>query len=340
MLFNESIRGNAHTMTTLTPFVEHAFDANELLKTHPPRVTDVNKSIVFRLGLENHHSKEPKLHYSCWSQVKLPTTVSRLYLDLIHHNEYFSYPESTPECIEWHLNFAHEDLFAFYGGPLFAQDEMQVAEHPLLGCLREALIEEDIYRTTIKNGSATPILVSGVERKCRVDVSRDIAAGRPRGLYGNEFQYASESAILEATTLIEPPTRSNIIAMESPQPDFGFYTRDQIEFILASAITGFSAAVSQSKKIKSDASVSIHTGYWGCGAYGGNRELMPLLQIIAAHCAEVDTLHFHSGGDNSGYFQALNTLDLILPDLESISIEQLINIIFMMRYEWGVSDGN
>ena len=42
---------------------------------------------------------------------------------------------------------------------------------------------------------------------------------------------------------------------------------------------------------------------------------MPLLQIIAAHCAEVDTLHFHSGGDNS-VFQALNTLDLILPDLE------------------------
>ena len=41
---------------------------------------------------------------------------------------------------------------------------------------------------------------------------------------------------------------------------------------------------------------------------------MPLLQIIAAYCAEIDTLHFHMGGDHNGYDAALATLDDIIPE--------------------------
>ncbi len=42
-------------------------------------------------------------------------------------------------AVEWHVNFADPRLFTAYGLGLFAQDEMQVAEHPALGALREAL---------------------------------------------------------------------------------------------------------------------------------------------------------------------------------------------------------
>ena len=38
-------------------------------------------------------------------------------------------PEGSP-VFEWHLNFAHSDLFEVYGGSLFAQDEKQAAVPP------------------------------------------------------------------------------------------------------------------------------------------------------------------------------------------------------------------
>ena len=316
------------------------FNANELFAQYPPVITDLNKSIVFKLGLKEHYTESPVIGYTRWAQMGLPEDVYKTDVKLVKHSGYFSYPPSSNNCVEWHLNFAHEDVFGFYGGPLFAQDEMQVVEHPILACLREAILDLELERTTVKNGQATPILITGVERRCEVATDPNAALERPHGLYGNEFQFASEEAIRAATTLLSPPTKTNIIAMESPQPDFGLYTRDQIKFILASAITGFSAAVKLSKEINEDAEVSIHTGYWGCGAYGGNRELMPLLQIIAAYCADIDTLHFHTGGDHNGYDAALATLDDIMTEWEGMCLEQLIDNIMALRYDWGVSDGN
>ncbi|MCA9008157.1 MAG: hypothetical protein KDB01_00350 [Planctomycetaceae bacterium] len=63
--------------------------------------------------------------------------------------------------------------------------------------------------------------------------------------------------------------------MEAPACGFGRYTRDQIEFVLSTALTGFRAAVLESRKQRGeDVKTAIHTGYWGCGAYGGNRVLI------------------------------------------------------------------
>jgi hypothetical protein len=326
-------------MTKLKPFESHTFDVNHLLEKFPPQITNSNKLVIFDVGLKNHNASPGTIEYTCWSEVELPGSISKSNIELVHHNEFFTYPGSE-KCIEWHMNFAHEELFGFYGGQLFAQDEIQVAEHPILACIRELILKDDLHRWTVKKGYATPILITGVERRCEIDLSADDLAGRPNGLYGNEFGLADEAVIKEATTAIEPPVKSNIIAMESPQPDSGLYTREQIEFILASAVTGFSAAVEVAKSINKDVKVSIHTGYWGCGAYGGNRELMALLQIIAGFISGVDILHFHTGDDSSGYFDALDTLDLILPEWESVPTKQLLNVILMFEYEWGRSDGN
>jgi hypothetical protein len=53
--------------------------------------------------------------------------------------------------MEWYLNFAHYNLFCAYGGSLFAQDEMQVAEHPPLCSLREALLDSNIKPLTVES---------------------------------------------------------------------------------------------------------------------------------------------------------------------------------------------
>lgn len=46
----------------------------------------------------------------------------------------YSYPEvKEKNTIEFHVNFADTHLFGYYGGGLFAQDELQVGEHPSCG---------------------------------------------------------------------------------------------------------------------------------------------------------------------------------------------------------------
>jgi hypothetical protein len=142
-------------------------------------------------------------------------------------------------------------------------------------------------------------------------------------------------------TRSEPPTISNIIAMEAPVCGEGRYTREQLTFILSTAITGFKAAVGESKsETSSVARTVIHTGYWGCGAYGGNRQLMPLLQMIAACYAGVDALVFHTGGDQDGLTQGRNLLEDMLPLNRDVSTEELISRIEEHGFQWGVSDGN
>ncbi|CAF4829626.1 unnamed protein product, partial [Rotaria socialis] len=43
--------------------------------------------------------------------------------------------------VEWYLNFANHDLFAYYSGPLLAQDELQVLECVELAALREFFVQ-------------------------------------------------------------------------------------------------------------------------------------------------------------------------------------------------------
>ncbi len=89
---------------------------------------------------------------------------------------------------------------------------------------------------------------------------------------------------MAATTFIDPPTFSNIVAMEAPPGGHGPYTRDEIEDILATAFIGFSACRLESGSV----GAIVHTGNWGTGAYGGDRVLMALLQLIAARLAGLD----------------------------------------------------
>lgn len=43
----------------------------------------------------------------------------------------------SPPPVEWYVNFADADLFVAYHIGLFAQDEIQTAEHPACGAIKE-----------------------------------------------------------------------------------------------------------------------------------------------------------------------------------------------------------
>ncbi|MCP4990211.1 MAG: hypothetical protein GY928_30485 [Colwellia sp.] len=248
---------------------------------------------------------------------------------------------SNNSITEWYLNFAHHDLFVAYGGPLFAQDEMQVAEHPALGSLREALLKSEIKPFTVENKKPTPILIKGVERRCHIATDPNSAQLRPSGLYGNKFSRADKKAIELATMSLTPPTITNLIAMEAPSRGWGLYTEEQIIYILKTAFTGFSAAKLEENSMESgQTSTIIHTGFWGCGAYGGNRILMALLQLLAANMAKVEKLVFHTfdASGSHAFEEARNRLEDKL--LESTEIRAIVKKIDRMNFRWGVSDGN
>ncbi|MBL8808876.1 MAG: hypothetical protein JNM43_01755 [Planctomycetaceae bacterium] len=319
------------------------FEAQKLVADFPPRLSDRNKQVVFGMSSPPGAIHSGAISVSRWKQMTLPEVFSRSMARPAFEmrEDYFTYDAGTRDRCEWHLNFAHYDLFCAYGGRLFAQDEMQVAEHPALASLRHALLDSGSAALTVEHGVATPILIMNVERRCAVATEPNLEMGRPYGLYGNQFSSATEQVIRKATQVLVPPTTSNIIAMEAPAGGTGRYTHQEIEFILATAYTGFSAAVSESRQnISPNVQTVIHTGYWGCGAYGGNRALMPLLQMVAACCAEVDVLVFHTGGDSGSYQKSAGTFANIVPLNRTVKTNDLIAGIKRLGYTWGISDGN
>jgi hypothetical protein len=246
--------------------------------------------------------------------------------------------------VEWHVNFSDPEIFCAYGLGLLAQDEWQAAEHPILGSLRETLLEEGKSTLTIEKNQPTPILVRGVPRLGRIETKPDAQQGRPHGLYGNHFAQSDDECIKKAVTRIAPPTISNIIAMAALSGGFDTYERDEIEYHLGTAYTAFSAARHETLNlVNKQVQTVVHTGFWGCGAFGGNRELMALLQFIAAHLANIDILVFYAFDDTGIQLcsRAQSRFNKICTtDRKEISMDSLIDQITHMGYEWGMSDGN
>jgi hypothetical protein len=274
----------------------------------------------------------------------LPNRTSGWNTSLELREHYYRYDPSTHAAtVEWYVNFAHEQLFVAYGGPLFAQDEMQVAEHPTLACVREALLAEGLEPLTREGDEPTPILVTGAERRCMIAIEPNPEVGAPRGLYGNHFARAETTTIRACTRPVLPPTRTNLIAMEAPVGE-GRYNREEILHILATAFTGFAAAKVESAHAGGHrCETVIHSGYWGCGAYGGNRVLMTTLQLLAAQLASVDRLVFHTAGghDTDDWEEAKRHFDR-LPGCARGQGEviEVIEQIEGLGFTWGESDGN
>jgi len=347
--FVEAGRGEASLpdLRPLQPIERIEFDTATLMAQHPPVWRDPNKRVVFDVAYQPGDVLHRQLGYSRWSAMALPNDVDPVAAaGLVSPRDgYFDYELASgrDEAVEWHVNFADPHLFTAYGSSLFAQDEMQVAEHPALGALKEALVAGGHVALTAGSDGPTPILVKGVERRCRIATDTDEDEGRPWGLYGNAFARASAEAVARATTRIEPPTITNLIAIAAPYPGQGRYQLDQIHGALVTAFTGFRAAVEESERqVGGRASVVVHTGYWGCGAFGGNRVLMTMLQALAAQMAGLEQLVFHTGtaGGGAPLDRALHLLREDIASAAPVATNEVIARIDDMAFQWGVSDGN
>lgn len=327
------------------PLEHHSFDAATLMREHPPVLRHTNKLVVFNVACGEGCAHSGTLGYSRWAALPLPGQVepARSLAGVRSDPSIFTYqPEpDLPGAVEWHVNFADPLLFYAYGSGLFAQDEMQSAEHPVVGALVEALHVGKQRALTEDDSGPTPVLVTGVERRCVVAIDRNEAEGRPRGLYGNEFSAASPEVVRRATTRIDPPTISNLIALAAPSYGVGAYTRDELSRILTAAYTGFVAAVAESAKLAAGAPVVVHTGYWGCGVFGGDREVMSLLQVLAAGMAGVDRLVFHTvTAEGAAPFDvALGIVRDKLAPLGALTPDALLDAVEGMRFTWGMSNG-
>jgi hypothetical protein len=307
------------------------FETARLIEAHPPRFTHPNKALIYRIACPPgavHHGKIEVLRGA-----ELP--VPHLYPGsgatiVVPHVGVFEYAsDGGVSGVEWHLNFAHHDLFCMYGGPLLAQDELQVAEHPALASLREAMISgaSKTKPLTVENGAPTPVLIKGVERRCRID---------SRAVYGHAFARADSALITRSTAVLDPPSLSNLLAIEAPYGGRGFYRSLELEFILSTAYSGFRAAKLASSEARA---TTIHTGFWGCGAYGGDRVLMTMLQLVAARLAEIDRLVFHTVD-----VEGLRFFDDAIRRLNAFSVEpvptaKLLAKILAERFAWGVGNG-
>lgn len=166
-------------------------------------------------------------------------------------------------------------------------------------------------------------------------MQRSMAIDTGRGLYGNAFARAAFDDVRAATTFLDPPTFSNIVAIEAPPGGRGPYRRDQIEDVLLTAFIGFAACRAES----GSAEAVVHTGNWGTGAFGGDRVLMALLQLVAARLAGLDRLIFHSRGGAEHLREAEGLLE-DLPLAPGTPVKDLIDAVHARGFMWDFPDGN
>jgi hypothetical protein len=177
------------------------FETQALVTKYPPRLQNSNKKLVYSIACPNGTKHGGKLVVSRWKLFQEPSIFSLHRLGSLalfilplrpkieNAKHFYQYkPSSDPKEVEWYVNFADSSLFFAYGTALFAQDEMQVAEHPSLGSLREKLqankqdpsnhlipgiivsrwLGPNLVRVTRENSKGTPILIEGIERRCSI----------------------------------------------------------------------------------------------------------------------------------------------------------------------------
>ncbi len=329
------------------PHYRIAFDSHELLTRHPPRFHHPHKAALFELAYPDGRAPAREIRVSRWPPIEDRDIEFSERTQLEVRADFYDYEpvSGVGSGIEWHVNFADPQLFGAYGSGLLAQDEMQVVQHPLLGCVREGLLAVGLSAMTEGADHPTPILVSGVERRIRLDTRPDASSGRPHGLYGGLFAQAPLTVVHRAAARLEPPGLSNIIAMAAPFGGRGAYRATELRRILTTAWTAFAAARKESEALgRGSEQTWVHSGLWGCGVFGGNRTLMLALQILSARAAGLTGLILHVGHDPLGMGHARESIDLA-DRLHSrcgghCERDWLGHELAELGFRWGIGDGN
>ncbi len=315
-------------------------EAAALVREHPPKLTHANKRLAWEIAGSSGCPFAGRIDYARWRAIELPAGLDRDGTFCVRPGVYEYSRVAQPHVVAWYLNFADPRLFVAYGSGLLAQDELQVVEHPALACVREAILARDLPALTIDpDGAPTPVTVTGVQRRCIVQTEPDASHGLPSGLYGNAFARASEEELRLGVTALDEPTVTNIVAAAAPSGGLGRYDREDVTYVLTAASTAFAAARLESRRL--DPSVSrtvVHTGFWGCGAFGGDRSLMTILQALAADIAGVEIVFW--AVSEAGVALATSAREAY-EDMraESSRVAELLERLDACGFRWGVSNG-
>jgi hypothetical protein len=200
----------------------------------------------------------------------------------------FEYPQSTKQQMHWTANFADNRLFHFAEKHLFAQDEIQVLEHPSLLVSKKLLTQEQLHLDLFDVA-----LFQNVPRLGNLDTTTKVT-GKSHSLYGPNFKKASQQDILSRLTDIDSPTNSNIFAISAPkitkELEGKVYSKEHLEQLF---FTFYNACVSI-KNNNPDKQIIMHSGNWGAGAFGNDIKTVYLLQCAAARCVGIDELRIYT----------------------------------------------
>ncbi len=331
------------TVSHLNTIFKIEVDASTLLREYPADRYHKYKQKLYQLTAIETKLSSGQVLISKYNGTELPLYDKHQKMDIQLVNAMFKYLSPKEGFKSWYVNFADEILFNYYGSPLMAQDELQVAEHPLLANVTEMIHEyskkDSKYSPYTKDYDAipytmpTPILIEGIERRIEIDVLPN--KNNPNGIYGNNFSKADWNDIKEAVSIFEEPTKSNIVAMEAYPGATGEYTLKQITDIFRTAYISFCAVKNQSD----NSNVELHTGDWGTGAYGGNKILTACLQLLAATAAKIDLLVFHTF-DKASFKKTQLLYDEIYKNAFDKNLQRVVNKLFDMKFRWEVGDGN
>lgn len=309
----------------------------DLLNDYPPDYVDPRKKSYYEQARYFHRKQNGIVKVSRWTfdnERKSPIDFTKHQLLIHTERGFYKYEEGVETDKIWWVNFADENLFGYYDSELFAQDEIQTLEHPLLGSIVEYLdankIPNLISKTEEKN-IATPYLVENIPYWISVNVNPVLPSGEIADIYGRRFSLVEKSIVDLGIKVVQKDKKNNIIAMAAPCCGKGNYTENQLRRLMETVIVAFGAAVKQSAKQRYDRCV-IHTGNWGCGAFGNDKELMYLSQILASSFVGVDELIFHNPDEE--------TLKCAVKKYTDFGIENLILFLKEQNYLWQESDGN
>jgi hypothetical protein len=300
----------------------------DLSLRYPPRFTHPHKIAIFRAKCPEGAQLTGSVSLSRWKGVG-PCA------------DNVAYGQSRQGATDWWVNFAAGDLFEFYADRCFAQDEVQVFEHPVLASVREAMIAAGDSTRVTDWGNPTPILIRNAERRIRFHTEPRPDLGRAHWLYGRNFSHAPLAEVMDAAEVLDPPQRSNILVIEAPAYGRGEYRATELRMAIVAAFSGFLAARRETEATQPGSACVIHTGFWGCGAYGGNHVLMTAIQLLAAEAAGVDTLVYYLWDEHGQErFRQGEQLAVELrtesPGYES---KALIAAFLSRKFRWGTGNG-
>lgn len=321
----------------------------ELIKDYQPVYMNPFKKEIFSKALFSHRKQRGiiKISRVTFNRERPEILLEKNPLKIRTIPQFYDYTQdkNTEARFVWYVNFADPLLFGYYDCNAFAQDEIQTLEMPLLASSMIYLDKKqfDGLKTNtvvIDNSSgfpqkcATPYLFENVPYWISVNTNPVLKDGTTANLYGQNFRRSSKEALEAGIKIYQPELKTNIIAIAAPACGNGTYTREQLQLILETLISSFGGAVKQSKLARRTTTV-IHSGNWGCGAFGSNRELMYLCQIYAASVCGVDEIIFHSASK-----EILNAHEKVNHIEEKAAVSQAVEYLYAQKYQWNISDNN